>query len=209
MSDAKFTFQVTPCNAEALLPQISRALEKRTELLSRRQYPNLWKQTDRFNAMPRNQNRSPLRTRILSILCLGLGIFLLVPGLMEPQELFVPLAAGALAVAAGVGGLWRSFAPRRDRFSAPARKLLQTVGDAAGTVSFDDAGMELPWPDGTVRQIPYREFECAVECPDVFLLVYGDHVSVLQKTDLAQGTATAFRAFLEENGVCCAEITGA
>lgn len=208
MSDANFTFQVTPCNADALLPQISRALEKRTELLSRRQYPNLWKQTDRFNAMPRNPNRSPLRTRILSILCLGAGIFLLVPGLMEPQELFVPLVVGALAVAAGVGGLWRGFAPRRDRFADPAHKLLQAVGDAAGTVSFGDAGMELPWPDGTVRQIPYSEFECVVEAPDVFLLVYGDHVSVLQKADLAQGGAAEFRAFLVERSVCCTGITG-
>ena len=42
--------------------------------------------------------------KILSIICLCCGIFLFVPGLMEPEELRVPLYAGAIGIGTGVGG---------------------------------------------------------------------------------------------------------
>lgn len=46
----EFVFQTTPLNEERLIPQISQALEKRTELISREKYPGLWNATDRFSA---------------------------------------------------------------------------------------------------------------------------------------------------------------
>ena len=79
--------------------------------------------------MSKGRTRSRLRTTVMSMLCLVLGIVLLVPGLMEPGELFVPLVAGAVAVVSGVMGLWsvcrKPGMPLmlRHENSCPARKL--------------------------------------------------------------------------------------
>ena len=86
MDQNLFTFQISPL-PEAYIPQLAYALEKRTELLSRIKYPGLWKHTDKLNQTPKRK-KSPLRTKLLGILNLALGIFLFVPGVMKPQELF-------------------------------------------------------------------------------------------------------------------------
>ena len=58
MASADFIFHLTPYDTRKLLPQVSKALEKRTELLSRQRYPGLWKQTDRLNARAKGRSRS-------------------------------------------------------------------------------------------------------------------------------------------------------
>lgn len=74
MDNCNFSFQISPYNADKLLSQTSRALEKRTELVSRRQYPGLWRITDKFNAVFHTQERSRFRTKLMSIVCLALGV---------------------------------------------------------------------------------------------------------------------------------------
>lgn len=44
-----FVFQVTAPDVDALLPEVSSALEQWMELFSRRKYPKLWALTDRIN----------------------------------------------------------------------------------------------------------------------------------------------------------------
>ena len=43
-----YDFQITPYNTESLLWQVSTALEKRTELISRERYPGLWESIKRI-----------------------------------------------------------------------------------------------------------------------------------------------------------------
>ena len=61
----------------------------------------------------------------MSALCLAAGIFLAVPGLMEPRELFVPLLVGAAAMGAGIIGLWQSRARKKNPFDRAAKILLE------------------------------------------------------------------------------------
>ena len=96
-----FDFHITSYDTEKLLQQVSEALEKRTELRSRERYPALWENIDKLNAMSKGKRRGRLRSKVMSIICLGLGVFLVVPGLMKPQELFVPLLTGVFAVIVG------------------------------------------------------------------------------------------------------------
>ena len=49
--DPIFSFQITALDSTALYPQVSRALEKRAELLSRQKYPRMWKLTDKLNSV--------------------------------------------------------------------------------------------------------------------------------------------------------------
>lgn len=198
MASADFIFHLTPYDTQKLLPQVSKALEKRTELLSRQRYPGLWKQTDRLNARAKGKSRGRLRTRVMSVLCLVLGIILFVPGMMEPQALFAPLVVGAFAVAAGVGGLWRSFRQPRNPFDKSAATLLSGLealpADQLPTVSFSAQEMTV---DGTQTTL-WTEFTFAVESPDAWLLVYEERVILLQKKDLVQGNAQDLGAFLAQ-----------
>ena len=73
MEERRFVFRLTPYDTELLLPQVRKALEMRTEQLSRQRYPALWAQTDRFRKMSKGRTRSRLRTTVMSMLCLVLG----------------------------------------------------------------------------------------------------------------------------------------
>ena len=44
-----FSFHVTPPDPDRLCSQVTRALEQRTEVLSREKCPRLWALADRFN----------------------------------------------------------------------------------------------------------------------------------------------------------------
>lgn len=46
MADIPFRFEIRPYDTGKLLPQLSRALEFRTELYSRQRLPLLWRWTD-------------------------------------------------------------------------------------------------------------------------------------------------------------------
>ena len=160
MADTDYIFHISPYDTEKLLPQVSRALEKRTEMVSRERFPGLWKHTDRFRSMARGRKRSRLRTRGMSALCLAAGIFLAVPGLMEPRELFVPLLVGAAAMGAGIIGLWQSRARKKNPFDRAAKILLEgkdkSSAEQAASVSFSEEGM-------TVRRAAARRNLCHIE----------------------------------------------
>ena len=208
MQTGPYIFQITPYDTEKLLPQVSKALEKRTELVSRQQCPGLWKQTDRFRAMAQGKTRSRLRTRVMSVVCLALGIFLFVPGLMEPQELLVPLIVGAVAMGAGIGGLWTSRKHRCNPFDKSASILLNDLNDRLTgktcTMTFTDQGMTASAAGDSSETVPWQEISCAVETGDTFLLVYRDRVVLLQKKDLSEGREEEFRTLLASSaGTFC------
>lgn len=201
MEERRFVFRLTPYDTELLLPQVRKALEMRTELLSRQRYPALWAQTDHFRKMSKGRTRSRLRTTVMSLLCLVLGIVLLVPGLMEPEELFVPLVAGAVAVVSGVMGLWSVCRKPRDAFDAPARKLLsgtETIPSGQAVVIFTQEGFEISGAEAESRQVPYSEVETAVKMADALLIVYADRVMLLQDRDLAEGEKTDLDVMLRQ-----------
>ena len=84
----------------------------------------------------------------MSIVCLALGIFLFVPGIMEPKKLFVPLLVGVLAIGASIGGLWRSRKHKKNPFDKSAKLLLEKRGTLSTTqyivVSFFGVDMWYP-----------------------------------------------------------------
>ena len=198
---ALYLFEISSYDISRLLPQVSRALEKRSEHLSRQRYPKMWRYIDRLPSPSRGTSRGRLRTRLFSVLCLAAGVILVVPGLMEPKELLVPLVAGAAAVVLGVSGLWRTRKNREKPFDRSARLLLegkdQTPERPAPTVSFSDQGMSLSEKGGS-EFVPYRDFESAWETADTLLLVFGQRVTLLQKQDLVRGDFSGLSRLLAE-----------
>ena len=198
---APYLFQISSYDISRLLPQVSKALETRSEHLSRERYPKMWRYIDLLPSPSRGAKRSRLRTRLFSILCLAAGIILVVPGLMEPKELLVPLVAGAAAVVLGASGLWRTRKNREKPFDRSARLLLegkdQTPEIPAPVVSFSDEGMSLS-SQGEAAFIPYSDFESTWETEDTLLLVFGQRVTLLQKRDLVQGDFSGLSRLLAE-----------
>lgn len=92
-----YEFQLSPYDGASLVPQVSCALEKRTESISREKYPKMWKITDHFNSKKVSEivlKRRRLRYRVYGILLIIMGAFLLIPGLMEPPRTGSPFICG-------------------------------------------------------------------------------------------------------------------
>ena len=198
-----YNFQITPYDTESLLQQVSKALEKRTEFVSRERYPGLWENIDKLNAVSKGKRRSSLRSKIMSIICLVLGVFLFVPGLMKPQELLVPLLVGAFAIVIGIVYLYIGRKGKKNPFDKSARLLLMGKDTISAKqsimVSFSESGMEIRADDKEPQHIPYSDFESMIETEDLFLFVHDTRITVLQKKDLTSNDITDFRNFISRN----------
>ena len=194
MEQNLFSFQISPLS-EAYIPQLAYALEKRTELLSRVKHPGLWKNTDRLRQIPKVK-KSPLRTKLLGIFNLALGIFLFVPGVIKPKELFIPLIVGAIGIGAGIGALLRGKVKKKNRFDKPARQLWEQFKDkTAATVTFTDSEMVITSGDDT-EHTPYSDFEYIIETSDLFLVIFVGKVIVLQKNTLMEENCPDFCQYI-------------
>lgn len=198
-----YNFQITPYDTESLLQQVSKALEKRTEFVSRECYPGLWENIDKLNAVSKGKRRSSLRSKVMSIICLVLGVFLFVPGLMKPQELLVPLLVGAFAIVIGLVYLYIGRKDKKNPFDKSARLLLMGKDTISAKqsimVSFSESGMEIRADDKEPQHIPYSDFESMIETEDLFLFVHDTRITVLQKKDLTSNDITDFRNFISRN----------
>jgi|MucameStandDraft_1065616.scaffolds.fasta_scaffold72115_1 hypothetical protein len=198
-----YNFQITPYDTESLLQQVSKALEKRTEFVSRERYPGLWENIDKLNAVSKGKRRSSLRSKVMSIICLVLGVFLFVPGLMKPQELLVPLLVGAFAIVIGIVYLYIGRKGKKNPFDKSARLLLMGKDTISAKqsimVSFSESGMEIRADDKEPQHIPYSDFESMIETEDLFLFVHDTRITVLQKKDLTSNDITDFRNFISRN----------
>lgn len=199
MEQKNYTFRVTAMGEE-YLPQISYALEKRAELLSRILYPGMWNATDKLRASVREPSKGRrIFRKLLSIFCLICGIILFVPGLMKPQELLVPLFAGAIGIGTGVRGLLRGKIKRKNPFDKSARLLLEqrkTTDDA--TVAFNESGMTIA-AGGDEELVPYDKMEYIVEAEGMLLLTFDEKVIAVKKEDMVCGEMDDFRSFITDH----------
>lgn len=196
----EFLFQISKYNQDNLELQLSKALDKLAELNSRKRLPWLWKYIDRLNTVPKAPmpvlRRRAVRYKIYGVILLIMGIYLLIPGLMEPKKLLVPLISGAISVSFGLVCLLpREKKPSR-KFHAAAVKLLATAqtSEQLGDVSFTQEGMNLP----NEEVISYDCFKTIVDTENIYLLIWKDRVTILQKRDLLNGAHDDFLQFLEK-----------
>ena len=100
---SEFVFVPTPYSAE-LQEELAKALRARTEIISRKMNPKLWRMTDGVNRFAEaNRADDPVLKRrktvqtVLSVVLAAIGVFLLVTGLTEPRNTTL-LAAGVIAL---------------------------------------------------------------------------------------------------------------
>ena len=204
-----FEFQISPYTDPSLVQQVSRALEKRTELRAREQFPKLWRITDNLN--PKHEGKAVsngrrVRYRVYGILLIAMGVVLVVPGIMDPKHLLVPLVAGAVGILAGIFTLLTGSGGQAQskRFDQAAEKLLKGFeAPPAAQVRFTPGGMEIAGKPAAV----YSDVDFAAETENLFLLTWNEKVTILQKKDLVGGDCAQFAAFLhkqlQERGSFC------
>ena len=81
-----YGFSMSKFDIEKYVKQVSGALEKRAELISREKYPELWEKTDKMNSgrnpVEKSCKGQRLRVCVAGLVCLVLGVILVVPGFL-------------------------------------------------------------------------------------------------------------------------------
>ena len=206
-----FVFTRAPLD-EVLLPQIAHALKTRIDSLSRLKYPAMWEHADRAAAKDTPEKKASrekaaaIRQRLWGIVFTALGIFLVVPGMMEPGKLTLPLIVGAIAVLMGVKRLFGKYVSAEEkmmrRYEASARQLLNQLNRAqesgAPTLTFDEEAMTMTTPNGSEEVVPYTAMEYVIEEEDLILITFGTKITVIRQTEIVDGDINAFLPFMED-----------
>lgn len=198
-----YSFKIEKMNIQENLSDVSMGLKKLNELMSREDFPNLWKYTDKLNERNSKKSENSIRKRISGLLFIALGIFLLVPGIMRPQELLAPLIFGLIAILVGIKKLVKIKV--KNPFDKSARLLLENINNYIDgkivTVAFLEDRMEIPiivlnTGKREDEVVTYSEFKYIIENRNMFLLVYNDKALVLDKNNLMPNNLEDFCEFI-------------
>lgn len=201
----EFVFELEPVTGEELLPQLSAALQARTELVSRARNPKLWRASDRMGAGPREDalttKRRKLRYRIFGAVLLALGVFLFIPAITGRSLGLIPMLIGALSLFMGMQAFrWSSDKGLlKTSFDKPARQLLEGLaapGRSGARVTFANAGIELRPSAGEPSGIDYRDVDFIFETADLVVFTDSQRIIVLRKAELAGGGIDGWRELI-------------
>lgn len=204
----EFVFHLSGYGDPALDREAEQLMEQRLEAASRKAVPGMWKVTDQLNAYaargPGREKRIR-RYRIYGAVLLALGIFVLVPGLMEPRQLDLILI-GALSV---LLGLFNLFLPQKRGAKKPG-SLAKTAAEeqlirmrnvdwTGFQICYNEQG-ELPSRDGEPgTPTAYADMLDVFESDHAWLVVHSpERGLLLQKKDLVSGNPQEFLPYLKE-----------
>lgn len=201
----EFVFRPSSYDGPALEAETAELLRRRLEARSRQVMPGMWKVTDKLNAhAAKGPGIGKRRYRVYGVILIALGIFALVPGLMEPR---IPslIVTGTLAI---VWGIWSVSLQERKPLRPPAscrreaaallKARRETDWDALrAEVRFDEAGWFVKTAEGESRTA-YEDLRSVFETERLWLLVGGtEQALLLQKKDLVSGEAGDFLPYLQ------------
>lgn len=203
----EFVFRITDYSDPALDAETAELLRQRLEARSREAAPGMWKVTDRLEAWAAPAVKGCRRRYALQGAALiALGVFALVPGLMEPR---VPslILTGSLSILAGLltiyGAKVKSHPEPPASCRREAAKLLkfprETDWEALqAQVRFDETGWTVKTAEGESRT-GYGQLRGVFESERLWLLVCEkDMAMLLQKRDLVSGETGNFLPCLQD-----------
>jgi len=195
MEERRIVFRLAEYDKK-LVPQVGRAFAKRNELFSRAQAPWLWDIIDKFSKNKKEEKkRSKVPGIILSVVLIILGIVLLVPGIMKPEELKLCLSAGILGVGMGLLGLWSKL--KKDPGEKTAEKLMAILNNHPGKeIIFHEDGVIID-----EEEVSFKAVSKVFETDDTFLVILNRRFSLVCKDHIVAGTADDVRDLIEENDI--------
>ncbi len=180
----KFHVKLSDYNATQLEGQVATALEKMVEQDSRAAAPGVWKVTDRLNATPKatdqvlEKRRS--RRKIYGVILLALGVMILVPALMDLENMIIPMIVGAWATIFGVVHLIPRKTPT-NQFLESARKILGEK-PPYNDILFRNEAILL----GGSMAVDYNKITHLLETADCYIIIFEKGMAVIQKRDIPQ-----------------------
>lgn len=202
MGEIEFIFQVKEYDADVLLPQVSKALQRRMELRNQQLRPG---KPNPAEMTEEQRKQAKIKNIIWGIVWLAVGIYLLVSGWGKFEESKWTLIIGVVAIFVGIKRLIPQRKPQAntEKFDKAAKEFLdghkENLDDVENQVCFSDEEMIIVTgaiEDLEQEAITYGEVEFAMETEDIFLLVHGGRGVMLQKKDITLGTAEEFREHL-------------
>lgn len=214
MEEIEFIFQVTDLDTEVLMPQVSKALEKRLEMKSRQAAPKMWNATDKLNESNKmteeERKRRRVQKKILGVIFMILGVLLFVPGLVKRDGNKMLMIVGAVAIIVGFNNFRTSGEVKKnpEKFDNAAREFLtghkESLKNSKVQICF--SGEEMITVMGELDDldqdaVSFEQIEYVMETADIFFVIYQGRGVVLQKKDLDQelGTLDEFRTFVNQN----------
>lgn len=198
----EFVFVLTKYNDAPFKRQVSKALEKRTELVSRKEYPKMWKYIDKVNLKEKAPEevlkKRRTRYKVYGAFLIFLGLFLLIPSLMKPKEMLIPLLAGAFSAGLGILYFWYGRKSKKEKLSSFDKAAIKLFNEyekiPAGkvTVTFSDDKVQL----AENAAIGYDEIDSVFITEDFFILIWKEKITVLQKKDLSSCNEEEFIDFI-------------
>ncbi len=201
----EFVFRVSNYDAPELESETAGLLRQWLEARSRQVMPGMWKVTDKLNAhAAKGPGIGKRRYRVYGVILIALGIFALVPGLMEPRIPSLIVTGGFAALM----GVWCLCLRERRPLQPPAscrreaaallKARRETDWDALrAEVRFDEAGWFVKTAEGESRTA-YEDLRSVFETERLWLLVDGtEQALLLQKKDLIAGEAGDFLPYLQ------------
>lgn len=200
MGEIEFIFQVKDYDSDALLSQVSRALQRRMELRTQRVKPGQPDPSQMTEAQRKFQDRMK---KIWGVVFLVLGFYFMYSAGRNGSVLSMQGIIGIVAIVWGVSRLMPKRKVDPERYNKAAKEFLdghkENLGDKEHQICFSDEEMIIV--TGAVEEldqeaVTYGEVDFSMETEDIFLLVHGGHGVMLQKKDITLGTVEEFRAFL-------------
>ena len=204
-----FLFQISNYDEPALDIETAQLLCQRLEAHSRRALPGMWKVADSLNnyaSKGPGQKKRQGRFRVYGVILIALGIFALVPGLVEPREPALILA-GAVAIIAGLLSLFLNRGEKSDVVPASCKKEAEKLlegrraidwNNTNSKVEFDEKGMTILSGENQ-ETVSYDQISEMFESKHLWLLIYGSEKALLlQKKDLISGNADLFTSQILE-----------
>lgn len=200
MGEIEFIFQVKEYDTDALLPQVSKALQRRLELRNQQVRPG---KVDPGKMTEEQRKQAKIKNILWGVIWIAVGIYFLVSGFTKGESATLPVVIGVLAIFFGIKRLIPQRKPSTDRFDKAAKEFLdghkENLGEAEHQICFSDEEMIIVTgaiEDLDQEAVTYDEVEFAMETEDIFLLVHGGRGVMLQKKDITLGTVDEFRGYI-------------
>lgn len=178
--------------------QLIESLRKITELNSREKLPFLWKISDRLKRRKNHVskqiiNRRIKRYRIWGFFIFLISLFLFIPSITAPKELFVPLIVSSITMVIGLFFLFSCSGSYDKRLKKSAYLLVKSLENVKQyEIVFNEEGFDLNKADF----IKYSDIKLLTKTKDFYVIFYNKSVTVFAVNTIINSSNNLFEEFL-------------
>lgn len=194
----EYIFDLSKYDEDKFIFQVTNTLEKMTELNSREKYKNIWKTTDKLNAKEKVSEQVMIkrkkRSKLYAVVLILLGLFLLIPSLIDPKEMKIPLIISIFTLCVGILNLLSiSKYKKKSSFAKASEKLFSEYKNIPKIqIIFREDKIQIL--DNFA--IEYNEIEKFFLSEDFYIVIWNERITVLKKNDLIKEDESEFMEFI-------------